>query len=171
MNQQGALIDVSALREEFVGRKEEVLRCRFTVNAPMARTWCDAMGLDYRRYLGHDAANASPGAPTAMLQVWTMRGLVHAERTAWDEVRDRLTGAGYTGVVATDTELVTDRPLIEGESFLKRTRVASISDEKATSLGRGMFVSTFIDVLTEAEESVGSVMMRVLCYQPRAERG
>jgi len=49
-----------------------------TVNAPMIRHWCEAMGDNNPLYTDSDAARAQGFegvvAPPAMLQAWTMNG-------------------------------------------------------------------------------------------------
>ncbi|MFE7117185.1 bifunctional MaoC family dehydratase N-terminal/OB-fold nucleic acid binding domain-containing protein [Streptomyces sp. NPDC057654] len=133
------------------------------VNEPMIRHWCEAMG---------DAGSAYPAtAPATMLQVWTMGGLSgNAGRTGvYDELFALLEEAGYTSIVATDSEQEYFRPLRPGDRVTFDATIESVSPRKTTKLGTGYFVTTRMDVRVDGEP-VGSHRFRILKYAPAAKR-
>lgn len=149
------------------------------VNVPMIRHWVDA--LDDRNPVYLDEAFAATTrfggtvAPPAMLQTWTMlrpkiAGI--AERGgAPDEIRSEnpittLDEAGFTGTLATNSELEFDRYLRPGDHLRAASHVDSISNRKTTSLGQGYFL-TWITTYTDAEgEVVGRQLFRVFKFDP-----
>jgi acyl dehydratase len=148
------------------------------VNLPMIRHWIDA--LDDRNPAYDDAAAAKTRfggvvAPPAMLQTWTfprpkIQGI--AERGgAPDELRSdnpisALDAAGYTGTVATNSELEFERYLRPGDRVRARSEIESISDRKTTSLGQGYFV-TWLTTYTADGEVVGRQRFRVFKFDPK----
>src|SRR5690606_21340413 len=83
------------------------------VNTAMIRHWVEAMGDTNPIYLDDDAARATGRdgliAPPTMVQAWTMRGYAAtaAGNTASEvatQLLDTLADAGFTSVVATDSE-------------------------------------------------------------------
>ncbi|MFE2377172.1 bifunctional MaoC family dehydratase N-terminal/OB-fold nucleic acid binding domain-containing protein [Streptomyces sp. NPDC059398] len=132
-----------------------------TVNEPMIRHWCEAMG---------DANPAYPAvAPPTMLQAWTMGGLSgHTGRTtAYDELFALLDGAGCTAVVATDCEQEYLRDLRPGDRITFDAVIESVSERKKTALGTGYFVTTRMDVRGDGELA-GTHRFRILKYAPGA---
>lgn len=132
-----------------------------TVNEPMIRHWCEAMG---------DANPAYPAvAPPTMLQAWTMGGLSgHTGRTAaYDELFALLDGAGCTAVVATDCEQEYLRDLRPGDRITFDAVIESVSERKKTALGTGYFVTTRMDV-RGGGELAGTHRFRILKYAPGA---
>ncbi|AVH61317.1 MULTISPECIES: bifunctional MaoC family dehydratase N-terminal/OB-fold nucleic acid binding domain-containing protein [Streptomyces] len=132
------------------------------VNEPMIRHWCEAMGDTNPAYEGPDAV-----APPTMLQVWAMGGLSgHAGRSgAYDELLGLLDDAGYTSVVATDSEQEYVRPLRPGDEITFDTVIESVSERKTTKLGTGHFVTTRMDVRAGGELA-GTHRFRILKYAP-----
>jgi acyl dehydratase len=169
------------LLEPWVGRAlSDLTPAPDEVNLPMIRHWVDA--LDDRNPVYLDEASAAATrfgglvAPPAMLQAWTMarpiiagiaeRGgaprEVHAESpiSIFDD-------AGFTGTLATNSELEFVRYLRIGDRLRSSTVVESISDLKTTAIGQGYFltwVTTFID---ETDEVVGRQRFRILKFDPR----
>ncbi|MEV0281989.1 bifunctional MaoC family dehydratase N-terminal/OB-fold nucleic acid binding domain-containing protein [Streptomyces sp. NPDC050610] len=133
------------------------------VNEPMIRHWCEAMG---------DTSPAYPAtAPATMLQVWTMGGLSgNAGRTGvYDELFALLEDAGYTSIVATDSEQEYLRPLRPGDRVTFDAVIESVSPRKTTKLGTGYFITTRMDVRVDGE-TAGTHRFRVLKYAPAAQR-
>ncbi|MEU8567871.1 bifunctional MaoC family dehydratase N-terminal/OB-fold nucleic acid binding domain-containing protein [Streptomyces pathocidini] len=129
------------------------------VNEPMIRHWCEAMG---------DTNPAYPAvAPPTMLQAWTMGGLSgHVVRSqAYDELTALLDGAGFTSVVATDSEQEYPRPLRPGDRITFDAVIESVSPRKTTKLGTGHFVTTRMDVRADGELA-GTHRFRILKYAP-----
>src|SRR5690348_3088500 len=128
----------------FVGRPTAPpQRARDPVNQPMIRHWCDAMGDANPVYTDPDAAAASRHggiiAPPAMLQAWTMRGLDRRGMPAGEYVIGQifalLDEAGFTSVVATNSEQEYLRSLRLGDHLTVGGVIESISEEKRTGLG------------------------------------
>ena len=148
------------------------------VNLPMIRHWAQAMGDDNLVYLDAEfAARSVHGglvAPPAMTQVWTMRGL-HS-RDDGSEPADPLGSmlavldeAGFTSIVATNSEQEYFRYLRHGERLTVRARLEVVSGPKRTALGEGWFVTTRSTWYVGAE-TVASMRFRVLKFRPAPAR-
>ncbi|PBC50747.1 hypothetical protein CJ179_08010 [Rhodococcus sp. ACS1] len=148
------------------------------VNTPMIRHWAEAMGDTNPVYLDDDAARATgrPGAvaPAQMLQVWTMR--TYADKMSgadpspvWTELVDTLDEAGFTSVVATDSDQEFFAELCPGDRVSMTEVVESVSAEKLTGLGAGHFVTTLKTYRNGDGEIVGTQRWRTLRFRP-AER-
>ncbi|MFD3774980.1 bifunctional MaoC family dehydratase N-terminal/OB-fold nucleic acid binding domain-containing protein [Streptomyces sp. NPDC058612] len=161
----GAADRFHALLAAFEGRPAATAgRGKDTVNEPMIRHWCEAMGDANPAYSGPDAI-----APPTMLQAWTMGGLSgHTDRSsAYDELFAVLEGAGFTSVVATDCEQEYLRPLRPGQAVTFDAVIESVSPRKTTKLGTGHFVTTRTDVRADGELA-GTHRFRILKYAPAA---
>jgi uncharacterized OB-fold protein len=102
-----------------------------------------------------------------MAQVWTMGGL-NPRRDAHDPLyatMSLLDEAGFTSVVATDTEQTYRRYLRLGEQVSVTTRLESLHGPKRTRLGEGYFITTRNTWYVDAEE-VASMRFRVLKFRP-----
>ncbi|MFZ2172579.1 MAG: bifunctional MaoC family dehydratase N-terminal/OB-fold nucleic acid binding domain-containing protein [Rhodococcus sp. (in: high G+C Gram-positive bacteria)] len=145
------------------------------VNTPMIRHWTDAMGATSAIYLDDDAALATgrPGAvaPAQMLQVWTMR--TYADKMAgadpspvWTDLIATLDEAGFTSVVATDSDQEFFTELRPGDRVSVTEVIESISPEKSTGLGAGHFVTTVKTYRNSDGEVVGTQRWRTLRFRP-----
>jgi len=161
------------------------------VNQPMIRHWVEAMGDENPVYVDAEAARAAGFtgviAPASMLQAWIMRGYrasVAADRareaaldgeanatgaasSAQDELFGLLDGAGFTSVVATNCEQEFTRPLVLGDVLTASSVIESVSDEKATALGAGHFVTTRTDFTDQHGRTVATMRFRILRFRPR----
>ncbi len=148
---------------------------RDPVNEPMIRQWCDAMGETHTSYLDAGAAkktiHGEIKAPPTMLQAWVMEGWSMHE--GYDEPRNEqhrlhkyLADNGYTGVLGTNTEENYTRYLRLGEKVTAETVIAEISEEKATGVGTGYFITTRTKFVNETGEDLGSMSFRVLRFKP-----
>ncbi len=151
------------------------------VNAPMIRHWCEAMGVNNPIYTDAQAAKASVHgeqvAPPAMLQAWILSGLHKNNYPAGSttdnpyKVLQMLEEQGFPAVVAVNTELEFKRYLRMNERLYYTSTITDISEEKATGLGVGYFVTqmqTYYSV-NEAggeDEQVGSMMFRLFKFKP-----
>ncbi len=144
------------------------------VNVPMIRNWVEAIGDTNPVYLDEEAARATGRdgivAPAVMLQVWRMKGLkaqgprpagVHAE------ILGLLDEHGFTSVVATNTEEEYLRELVLGDRLSTTTVIESLSEEKATGLGVGHFMTTVTEYRDQDGELVGTQRFRILKFRPR----
>ena len=150
------------------------------VNVPMIRHWADAFDDRNPVYLDEALARRTrfggSVAPPAMLQTWTfprpkIQGI--AERGgAPDEIgRDNpisaLDAAGYTGTLATNSELEFTRYLRPGDLLHTKAEIESISSRKTTALGQGYFVTWVTTYTTDAGELVGRQLFRVFKFDPK----
>ena len=152
---------------------------RDAVNEPMIRQWCDAMGETHPGYLDADGArqtiHGEIKAPPTMLQAWVMEGWAMHE--GYDEPKNEqhrlhkfLADSGYTGVLGTNTEENYSRYLRLGERVTAETVIAEISDEKATGVGTGYFITTRTRFTNEVNEELGTMSFRVLRFKPANAR-
>ena len=147
------------------------------VNQPMIRHWVEAVGDENPVYTDPAAAEQSVHgqivAPPVMLQAWVMRGVRPRPASggnARDELMRLLDGAGFTSVVATNCEQEYHRYLRLGDHLSTTTIIESVSDEKATGLGIGHFVTTRVDYRTDEGELVGTMRFRILKFKPGTGR-
>jgi len=151
-----------------------------TVNAPMIRHWCEAMGDSLPLYPDSAAARAAGfdavAAPPTMLMAWTMPGYGGARPPGSDRegsglaVVSVLQEAGYPAIVAVNCEQEYFRYLQEGDRIYYRSTCADISAEKTTALGVGFFVTELATYFNQRDEKVGTMLFRVLVYRPH-DRG
>jgi uncharacterized OB-fold protein/acyl dehydratase len=148
------------------------------VNLPMIRHWVQAMGDTNPVYIDADAAARSVHgglvAPPAMTQVWTMRGLRPADGEDPGDplglMSAALDDAGFTSVVATNSEQEYFRYLRPGEQVTVRSSLEEVTGPKRTSLGEGWFVTTR-STWYVGTEAVASMMFRILKFRPTAQSG
>ena len=147
------------------------------VNQAMIRHWVEAMGDTNPVYTDPDAAARSIHgqviAPAVMLQAWVMRGLKGRPAEGGsprDEMLGLLDDAGFSSVVATNSEQEYDRMLHLGDHLRTRTVIDSISEEKHTGLGIGHFVTTRVEYETTDGEPVGRMLFRILKFKPGTGR-
>jgi uncharacterized protein len=147
------------------------------VNQPMIRHWVEAIGDENPVYVEPDAAASSVHgqivAPPVMLQAWVMRGVrprPSSGGNARDELMQLLDDAGFSSVVATNCEQEYHRYLHLGDHLSTTTTIEGVSDEKATALGVGHFVTTRVDYRTEDGELVGTMRFRILKFKPGTGR-
>jgi uncharacterized OB-fold protein/acyl dehydratase len=141
------------------------------VNLPMIRHWVQAMGDTNPVYL--DAAFAARSvhgglvAPPAMVQVWTMPGLQRRDDRGdpLGRMSAVLDEAGFTSVVATNSEQRYYRYLRHSEHLTVRTSLEGVTGPKRTALGEGWFVTTRSTWYVGAE-AVASMRFRVLKFRP-----
>jgi uncharacterized OB-fold protein/acyl dehydratase len=168
----------AARLKEFEGKEAgEAEQGADPVNQPMIRHWVEAVGDDNPIYTQPEAAEKSVHgeivAPPVMLQAWVMRG-VRPRPTdggnARDELMTLLDDAGFTSVVATNCEQEYHRYLHLGDHLSTTTIIESVSDEKATGLGVGHFVTTRVDYHTDDGELVATMRFRILKFKPGTGR-
>jgi acyl dehydratase len=150
------------------------------VNVPMIRHWVAA--LDDRNPVYVDEAFAKKTrhggivAPPAMLQTWGMpspklegiaeRGGSPVEIAA-DNVIRALDREGFTGTLATNSELEFVRYLRPGDLLHASNELESISGRKTTGLGQGYFVTWVTTYRTSDEEIVGRQLFRIFKFDPK----
>ena len=163
-----------ATLQSFVGRRGPDFIGPDAVNAPMIRHWCAAIGDRNPVYTDAKLAAASIWqgliAPPAMLQVWVMPGFGVAP-PADDPVGDfhaLAQAQGYTSIVATNCEQDYLRPLRPGDRVRVSKQIESVSAEKKTALGTGIFLTTRFAFSDQDAAPVASMLHRVLRFKPPA---
>lgn len=171
--------DASGHTEEIVAAAERVRRrgestaapARDPVNQPMVNNWLEAIGDQNPIYTDADAAAKSVHgelvAPPAMAQVWTMPGLAgqRADDDPLSAMMSMLDDAGFTSVVATNSEQTYHRYVRHGERVAAATRLENAVGPKRTGLGDGWFVTTRTTWYVGAER-VAEMSFRVLKFRP-----
>ncbi|MFC0542037.1 bifunctional MaoC family dehydratase N-terminal/OB-fold nucleic acid binding domain-containing protein [Kutzneria chonburiensis] len=152
---------ILAAARELAARGECTPRtARDPVNEPMINNWTEALG---------DNSSAYPAvAPPAMIQVWTMGGL-HPQRSDDDplgRMMEVLDAAGYTSVVATNSDQTYHRLVKPGERLAVTSRLADVVGPKRTALGEGWFVTTH-NIWRSGDEVVGEMLWSVLKFKPK----
>jgi uncharacterized OB-fold protein/acyl dehydratase len=141
------------------------------VNEAMIRHWCEALGDENPVYTDREFAAASVHggivAPPAMLQAWTMIPRAGGPGSPNKAVMGVLDDAGFTSVIATDCEQEYARYLRPGDRITSTTYIDTISEEKATALGPGHFVTTRVEYTDQAGDVVGTQRFRLLKFRPK----
>ncbi|KAA9158265.1 DNA-binding protein [Amycolatopsis acidicola] len=148
--------------EQVAARGESSPRlARDPVNPAMVNNWLEAIGDNNPRYVERGEA------PPAMAQVWTMGGL-HYERAEDDPLGAMMLimdEAGFTSVVATNSEQNYYRYLKNGEHVSATTKLEDVVGPKRTALGEGWFITTKT-TWRVGDEVVADMLFRVLKFKP-----
>ncbi len=175
--------ELEAKIQSYVGVESVVGTASDLVNEPMIRHWCEAMGDDNPAYLdpnrAKDSVHRGIVAPPPMLEAWVMPGI----RPEWTlsveeleaqgrtihkqaELMNVLTEYGYSGVVGTDIEHGFERYLKPGDQVSATLRIEDVSEEKATALGIGYFVTVKRSFRDQNGDEVGWNRFRILKFWP-----
>ena len=150
------------------------------VNQPMIRHWAYALDDMNPVYLDPEfAAKSRFGgivSPPVMLQTWTMpapklegigeRGGSPVEITS--NPTAFLDEAGYTSIVATNSEFEIERYPRLGDVISVTQAFEDISDEKETSLGTGHFITWLSTYTDQNGEVLGRQRFRVFRFKAEA---
>ena len=166
---------------EFVGNRGGSHPARDPVNQPMVRHWCDAMEDANPVYTDPDFASKSVHggvvAPPTMLNAWTMLGLVPRSSQAGSTsdpqggALGKLDAAGFTSVVATNSDHEYVRYLRPGDHLSGTLELLDVSEEKQTALGTGHFVTTRTIYRDQQGDEVGAMRFVILKFKPGTGRG
>ncbi|ADG80431.1 DNA-binding protein OS=Tsukamurella paurometabola (strain ATCC 8368 / DSM / CCUG 35730 / CIP 100753 / JCM 10117 / KCTC 9821 / NBRC 16120 / NCIMB 702349/ NCTC 13040) OX=521096 GN=Tpau_3856 PE=4 SV=1 [Tsukamurella paurometabola] len=144
---------------------------RDPVNQPMINNWTEAIGDTNPLYSDPEFAMRSrfggSVAPPAMAQVWSMNGL-HGTRADDDPLglmTAALDDAGYTSVVATNSNQTYHRHLRLGEEVTASSRLEDVVGPKQTALGEGWFFTTRT-LWRVGDEVVAEMVFRLLKFRP-----
>jgi MaoC dehydratase-like protein len=147
------------------------------VNQAMIRHWAYALNELNPVYLDADFAEQSRyGAivsPPVMLQSWTMappqlEGITErggVPMVIKENPLKFLDDAGYTGIVATNSEFEVERYPRVGDVLTAENVYESISDEKKTAMGNGFFVTWLTIYRDQDGEVVGRQRFRTLRFK------
>ena len=147
------------------------------VNQPMIRHWAHALNDMNPVYLDPEFAEKSRFggivSPPVMLQTWTMpapklegiaeRGGVPIEMTT--NPMAFIDDAGFTGIVATNSEFEIERYPRLGDQITSTSVVESVSEEKKTAMGPGHFVTWVTTYTDQNGEVLGRQRFRVLRFK------
>lgn len=164
--------ELPAQLQALVGPQGPPTAPRHAVNAAMIAHWCDAMGDENPVYIDEAfAAGTIHGgivAPPATLDIWDRHGLkqVRSADSPRSQALNLLEAHGFTSVVAVNSELELRRYVRPGERLSNVEVLDAISEEKATGLGTGHFVTTRHRYSTADGEHVGDLLFRVLKFKP-----
>lgn len=166
-------MNIGEAAEKIAAQGESAPRlARDPVNQAMVNNWVEALGDDNPVYT--DASFAAESvhkglvAPPAMAQVWTMNGLhgVRADDDPLGAMMTVLDEAGFTSVVATNSEQTYHRYLRPGEHVSATTLLENVVGPKKTALGEGWFVTTRTRWYV-GSEVVADMVFRVLKFRPK----
>lgn len=145
------------------------------VNEPMIRHWCEAMGDDNPAYRAPGLPqHGGVVAPPQMLGAWVMRPMVWPPPDPRDGRRALIAAldeAGFTGIVATNSEQEYLRYLKPGDRISAEISVEDVTEEKQTGLGAGHFFTTKSVYKDQDGEVVGIERFRMLKFKPKARTG
>ena len=175
-----AAAGIRAAAERIMALGESAPRqARDPVNLPIIENWVEAIGDANPVYIdpGYAAASVHGGlvAPPMMAQVWTMVGLgqVRESGDPTGAMVKLLDEAGYTGVVATNSDHVFRRYLRHGERLAVTVGLIGLTGPKRTALGEGWFFTTR-QTWYSGDEEVATMDFRILKFRPApdgADRG
>jgi uncharacterized OB-fold protein len=174
MSKTAALIRAEAERIMALGESSPRV-ARDPVNLPIIENWVEAIGDTNPVYTdaGFAAASAHGGlvAPPAMTQVWTMTGQRRSADASdpTSQMVAVLEEAGYTSVVATNSDHVFRRYVRLGERLSLRVSLADLIGPKQTALGEGWFFTTR-NTWYSGGEIVATMDFRILKFRPPAAR-
>ncbi|MGW5071903.1 bifunctional MaoC family dehydratase N-terminal/OB-fold nucleic acid binding domain-containing protein [Rhodococcus sp. NPDC004095] len=149
------------------------------VNTPMIRHWVETMGDTNPIYLDDEAARATGRegavAPALMAQVWIMRTFTdkmanNDPSQVWTDLIATLDDAGFSSVVATDSDFEFFTELRPGDRVSITEVIESVSEEKATGLGVGHFVTTLKTYRNSDDETVATQRWRTLRFAPKPKQ-
>ncbi|MFN8628647.1 MAG: MaoC family dehydratase N-terminal domain-containing protein [Candidatus Binatia bacterium] len=167
---------LEALRTH-VGKQGQPFSGRDPVNQPMIRHWCDAMEDHNPAYTDPAfAAHSVHGgivAPPTMLLAWTMLGNIPRpfdRSNPQDQVLHDLDAAGFTSVVATNTDHDYLRYFRLGDEISGVQSLSDVSPEKHTALGVGHFVTTTTEYRDQRGAAVARAGFRILKFKPGTGR-
>jgi acyl dehydratase len=166
--------DLLAHLRGMIAAKTPPEAARDAVNAAMIRHWCDAMSDANPVYTDPDVAAKSVHggivAPPAMLDAWTMPGLPGRRAGPGLNPLRALDAAGFTSVIATNSEHEYVRYLRLGDLLHAHNELVDVSEEKQTALGRGHFVTSRTSYRTADGNEVGRRFFRILKFRPGTAR-
>ncbi len=167
--------EFEAKLQEFVGKEiGEPIVGRDLVNEPMIRQWCDATGDMNPIYLdpnfAKDTVHGGIVAPPTMLQGWTLDGIKMAfpddgEGDLQKQLHNFCDENEYDSVLGTNCDQEYERYLKPGDQVKATTVIDSISEQKATGVGIGYFITTVTTFTDQNDEKLGTMTFRVLKYK------
>jgi len=163
--------------QALVGEEAGPFSANDEVNKAMVRHWCEAMEDSNPLYTDEGYAKKSKYggimAPPQMVQAFCLPPLWPKGETPPDPLAKavrKLDEVGYAGVVATTTSQEYFRPMRLGDRIYYRVKLASVSPEKTTRLGKGYFLTSEYIYTNQKGEAVCTQSFTVLKYVPATEQ-
>jgi acyl dehydratase len=169
----GPIMAIQALEglRKFVGMRGSPVMSLDPVNRAMIRHWCEVMGDRNPSYSA--ACDEALVVPPAMLRIWAMPGFGVSEDP--DALRRDLfraaDSAGFTSIVATDTEQVYLNPLRLGDTVRSMLEIEAISEVKLTRLGEGIFITMRNELTNQYGAPVGTHTQKIFKFRPARSDG
>jgi len=165
----GAFEDLQAM----VGEESELTICKDDVNKAMIRHWCEAMEDGNPLYTDEAYAKQSKYggviAPPQMVQAFSTPALWPKGEGKPDPFATavrKMGDAGYFGIVATTTTQEYFEPMRPGDQLSFKVKLAGLSEEKATRIGTGHFVTAEYTYVNQKDEAVCIQSFTVLTFKP-----
>jgi hypothetical protein len=160
----------------YVGRTDpEMQVAPDVVTQAWIRFWCDALGDDNPIYSDREAAVAAGHrdvvAPPATLHSWTGPGLrVYGNLGGVAaDLQAKVAELGYTSILGVSSDLELQQYIVVGDLIRCERKIESISPEKTTHLGKGMFFVVSSTYYNQLDEVVGTIRTTAFRYRPHAE--
>lgn len=150
--------------DDLIGRDVAPPVTAYPVSEAMIIHWCEALDDDAARYTD----DGGRYAPPTMLHIFNMPRAALLRPMPGSAVMNRLDAAGFTAPLATNYEQDYLRPIRLGDAITQRCLIEGVSDEKATPMGQGHFVSMRFIFTNQRGEEVGRQLMRVFKYRAAA---
>jgi MaoC dehydratase-like protein len=169
---------LTALVDQHTGGSSKPSLAPDPVNQPMIRHWAHALDDMNPVYLDPEfAAQSRFGgivSPPVMLQTWTMpapklEGIGERGGSPVDITSNPtafLDEAGYTSIVATNSEFEINRYPKLGDVISATSVYEEVSDEKTTALGTGFFLTWVLTYTDQTGDVLGRQRFRVLRFKP-----
>ncbi len=156
-----------------VGEESAPKRGVDPVNQAMIRHWCEAMQDGNPLYTDEKIAKAngyaSIIAPPQMVQAYSMSPQwpkSEEEPDPLGKAVKMMKDAGYYGIVATTTSQEYFEPMYPGDLIFQKVKLANVSPEKKTRLGKGHFVTAEQTYSNQNDELICIQSFTVLIFKP-----
>ncbi|HJM32906.1 MAG TPA: OB-fold domain-containing protein [Acidimicrobiales bacterium] len=178
MSDADAALDTAL--QSLVGGQGSVQVATEPVGATEVSAWCAVMSEANPLFVDEAVAASGPYggivAPPATLNMWTMpvrigRGSVGRDTDQPQQAAYQLLDdAGFTGVVATNSDQAYEGHLRPGDIVSTRTTLTGVSPQKQTALGTGHFVTTEVAYANQHGDPVGTLTFRIFKFRPGTGR-
>ena len=162
---------ISNPQKALVGKETAPRNAPYTINAAMARFWCEMVEDPNPIYFDEAYARTTwlgdTFAPPAMLFTWGMAPVWPEEERESPVSALQLEDCPATIAVNSVQEYA--MPIRYGDTLTVTSQVSSIGEEKTTRLGTGHFVSTQDTFRNQRGEVVGTHTFTLFMYCPAGE--
>jgi acyl dehydratase len=152
-----------------IGKESPPRPAPYAINEAMARFWCEMVEDPNPIYFDEASAAKTrlkePFAPPPMLFTWGMQP-VWPEQDRHESMIARLQFPGCTATLAVNATQEYFLPLRYGDRLTITNQIASIGEEKTTSLGSGHFVTTLDTFRNQHDAVAGTHSFTLFMYAP-----